>query len=822
MSDFDPEFKSPADHARELRKYGLQVVPALSPKAGAQWKRPAIKWREHETALADDRTFNGWFTGYRGANIGILTGNCSGRLLVIDLDTHKGPEANDWYNTQLTVHNNGMELETVEQMTGGGGRQLFFFYPVWWKAPTCKFPVIHVDIRGEGGFVVCAPSMHESGTPYQWVYGKEPWSMEISMAPDWLLAAIDALVAKYGGRAPQNAVHGHQSVLRTETPEYPRTLSGRLRDGREGYMTALIWATCVELRADSPIKAHFREEQDEAFRHYVDGVAPRVKGPGTDEQRLEAEGRGRTLFDIKWTYALDQWDTNLMEAASSRPKQPEPFQVEYHDPTTGEIIEVSEADPAPPEAQHNVFDPWAHNPTPDFPLDTLPPKVRQFVRTVALSTGGDINAVAMCALATAASAIDQQFRLRMKRTGGWLVPPRLWVMLNGDPSSKKSPIMQECLKPLQAVEREVDKRYAREHAKWKATAKESGDPPPPKPPRYTTNSITTEKLGDILSRQDRGICVAQDELSGWIGSMDAYRSKGSEADKAFWATAYNGHRFKIDRVTRGEVIVENLICNIIGGIQPNTIKKFGDLTDNGLLQRFLIVLMRQGELSQEVEDDMAYIQWDALIRRLTTIQPNTLTASQEALEAFSEFQVRSNSLQRMQALGGAFTTFVGKLDGVMGSLALILHLMHGGHAEPVTGEAAHAAKRIVDEFIIPHAHAFHSEATAKGEWDELRALAGYILTSDKLRFTPSDITTNVRSTRGMSSWDIAQKVSPLVAAGWLDEDRAKGGVLKGWVMVEGVREVLDSRRQEQAARRREAFEVLAALKQAKSEGDSKS
>jgi len=131
---FDPEFASPADHARELRRHGLQAVPAMPPNGTTQWKRPSIKWREHEHELAPADVFSGWSWG---TNIGIITGSASGHVVVIDLDTHKGPAAMQWWHGVLHIHNSGMEPETVEQITGGGGRQLLFRYPATWQAPTC-------------------------------------------------------------------------------------------------------------------------------------------------------------------------------------------------------------------------------------------------------------------------------------------------------------------------------------------------------------------------------------------------------------------------------------------------------------------------------------------------------------------------------------------------------------------------------------------------------------------------------------------------------------------------------------------------------------
>jgi Protein of unknown function (DUF3987)/Bifunctional DNA primase/polymerase, N-terminal len=822
MSDFDPEFASVAAYAREYRRNGLQAVPALSPAPGIQWKRPAIKWREHETTLADQATFDRWFARHNSGNIGYLTGESSGRVFTCDYDTQKGPEADQWWQGLLAVHNNGMDIETPTLRTGGGGIQRIFRYPPHWRPPTCKTP-IHIDIRGIGGFAVLPPSLHESGKHYEWLPGLAPWEVEIAMAPQWLMDAIDALGAKYGGKAPGSLTDGHQPLVRTQTPNVPTTLSGKLLDGREEYMARVVWAAVVDLRADSPIRVgDFAAECEEVYQRYADHVASRLGASLPRDEALEREGRGRSLFREKWIYALGQWDGAVKEAVAAREVQPRKVEVEYIDPKTGEVLDDLPEDKTTAQEvriSHTVFDPWDQSPVPDFPLDVLPFKVADFIRVTAKSTGGDINAVAMTALVSCATAIDQSYRLKMKRTGTWRVPPRLWVMLVGDPSSKKTPIIQNCLAPIIGIERELDRAYLAEYARWKK-AHEDGDPEPEKPRRFTANSITIEKVAEILSRQGSGITVINDELGGWIGTLDGSKGRGGEADKGFWAEAYNGGRYRTDRIGRGEAVVENLCCNFIGGLQPSMMERLGALNDNGLLQRFLPVMMRQGDVSADV-DDLALSFWETLLARLSSYAGCTMTASPAGMEVFTGFERRCNELQRMTSLGAQFCTFVGKLMGLQGSLALILHLIDNGWDSPVSEGSAEAATRILEEFVIPHALAFYRSSSDQTNWESIRNVASYVITSDKDRFTPSDFMAHVRSMRGLSAWEIGQRVAPLVAAGWLDEDRPKGAALRGWVMVDGVRDVLSERREEQIRRRREAFEIVSTMGRRRVKNSSK-
>ena len=99
---FDPDFADPTEWARMYRSVGMQVVPAMSHKENRQqWKRPALpKWRELESELIPDFTFERWY-GEEGEharrnNMGLIAGACSNGIFVVDLDLHKDVRAQAW------------------------------------------------------------------------------------------------------------------------------------------------------------------------------------------------------------------------------------------------------------------------------------------------------------------------------------------------------------------------------------------------------------------------------------------------------------------------------------------------------------------------------------------------------------------------------------------------------------------------------------------------------------------------------------------------------------------------------------------------------
>lgn len=360
--DFDDEFASTADYARVYRNFSLQVVPAFNPNETKEWKRPALQnWRGLQHTLVDQETFDSWY-GPNGAhltrtNIGILTGECSGRLFVVDLDEHKGPEAGLWWQEMCDRQERAGEIEeTVTQITGGGGRQIFFRAPEGWTPPTSKQPVYHVDIRGQGGFVVCAPSKHISGRRYEWVDGLAPHEVDIAVAPRWFCEQLDILFGSSGVDPLTGAPTASGPRVRTDTPSEVLHPFGGLVDGREEKMTRMVWARVLDLHRDCPIgppsEAEIAEEARELFAEYVNAVHPRINRPGVAKEiLLEEEGRGWTLFCGKLRAALRQWDGKVAREAAKLPPKPNRVQA------FAEALRPPPKPETPPAEEPRVFNP---------------------------------------------------------------------------------------------------------------------------------------------------------------------------------------------------------------------------------------------------------------------------------------------------------------------------------------------------------------------------------------------------------------------------------------------------------------------------------
>ena len=132
-----------------------------------------------------------WWMDHPTANIGIWTGPESG-IWVLDVDIdHENGKLGDTSLEELEDIHEKLP-STVEAITGGGGRHLFFKYPTNQiiKSGTNVIGE-NLDIRGVGGYVIVEPSSHQSGGNYVWEGSSDPLAgAKVVGAPDRLINLI--------------------------------------------------------------------------------------------------------------------------------------------------------------------------------------------------------------------------------------------------------------------------------------------------------------------------------------------------------------------------------------------------------------------------------------------------------------------------------------------------------------------------------------------------------------------------------------------------------------------------------------------------------
>lgn len=210
-----------------------------------------------------------WWKKWPWANVGIVTGRLSG-VVVVDIDPRHG--GNDALDDLFVKH--GAFPETVEVMTGGGGRHFYFKSPAHDVKNSAGLIGAGIDVRGENGYVLAPPSEHISGNRYEWEASSEPSMVGLADMPSWLSDYLNK-------PAPAKDVHVHHGE--------PGQSSVIAEGGRDNFMTACAgamrrWgmthqAIVAALRADNEIRYSPPMEEHEIQRIAKSVMRyPQVKG----------------------------------------------------------------------------------------------------------------------------------------------------------------------------------------------------------------------------------------------------------------------------------------------------------------------------------------------------------------------------------------------------------------------------------------------------------------------------------------------------------------------------------------------------------------
>lgn len=208
---------SVADVARDFLRRGWSVIPVL-----AREKRPAIRWMEFQHRRPQEAELERWFRRWPESNIGIVTGAVSG-LVVLDVDRcHGGSDSLDRLERR-----HGRLPWTLEAITGGEGRHLYFAHPGGLVRNEVGFAP-GVDLRGDGGYVVAPPSRHASGRRYRWAPRRSPSETAVADMPAWLLREIRDSARRTGHRFEHWRRLVHEGVAEGERNDTIASLCGHL------------------------------------------------------------------------------------------------------------------------------------------------------------------------------------------------------------------------------------------------------------------------------------------------------------------------------------------------------------------------------------------------------------------------------------------------------------------------------------------------------------------------------------------------------------------------------------------------------------------
>jgi len=403
-------------------------------------------------------------------------------------------------------------------------------------------------------------------------------------------------------------------------------------------------------------------------------------------------------------------------------------------------------------------------PVPQFDPDLLPVAVRAWCVDAADGLQVPLDFTAIPAMVGLAGVIGRRIGIAMKRNADWIERPLLWGCVVGRPSSGKSPALmptRRLLERLAKAEHEGHQAALREyqaaclvsearaanakkaiqaalkdgdHKRAQAQAEAAAfDEKAPPEPRILVNDATVEKLGELLNDNPNGLLQFRDELAGWLASLDR---EGHEGYRAFWLETWNGSgSFTVDRIGRGTTRIESCAMCILGGMQPGKLAEYvrgavkGGFADDGLIQRFQLAvhpdLPSSWRYTDRAPDHAAEeAAWEAF-QRLRNLDPAAVGAEHpegsdipflrfddEAQDLYVEWLTKHMTRLRQEEEPPWMESHLAKYQGLVGRLALVLHLADGCEG-PVSAATLKRAVAWTD-YLEGHARRIYSPAGDSG------------------------------------------------------------------------------------------------------------
>jgi len=461
-------------------------------------------------------------------------------------------------------------------------------------------------------------------------------------------------------------------------------------------------------------------------------------------------------------------------------------------PSAGEIPpaprQVDTACAAIPEVWPEPVDPFVEHAAPQFPVDHLPKAMADYCHELSAQSGFDAGGYGFAMLVAASNLIDHRARLSI---GPLNVPAFLWGGLVASAGAGKSPIMSAAMKFAHRVNDDLvraslQKREAFIKECTGMTPKEIAllDQPPWK--QLIASDTTIEALGVLLKDNPTGLLLAYDELSEFVGRMDAYNG-GTGKDRGTYLQAFDGGSKTINRKSSiVPLVVENFSVGVLAGVQPEKLaemfKKSGGA--DGLFQRFIVyALPRPGDVNYVASlGTFTETNCGQVFERLYEWSRNGLIAKLTVDAAVLPLMENYHRHVRIIAQRTPSSRLAEHYDKFPGFLARILFALHcmecaarGRFSAVVTAETFNRAHAIA-HVLYRHSEAVYEALGQEGAGSSklMKAACEAILTKGWTQFKWGDLTRN--------------------ATGWQEaDDRQAHGAIDLLIEFDWLREVMPER-----------------------------
>jgi hypothetical protein len=238
------------------------------------------------------------------------------------------------------------------------------------------------------------------------------------------------------------------------------------------------------------------------------------------------------------------------------------------------------------------------------------------------------------------------------------------------------------------------------------------------------------------------------------------------------------------------------------------------MTDDGLMQRFMVVIGSNAPEHDRMEDALANRGFADLVDHLHRIQPSgeVVRLSDGAHDVRERLNAYAAELADYPALPGGLRSHLGKWSGLFARLLLVYHAVEcaGEGAHPVSRQVrrstAEQVERLMRRFLLPHALAYYTDVLGgSGDLEHARWIAGHILSKGLAAISNRELVQAYKQWRGMEDWRRQRVMQLLEDMSWvspvLEDGRAGRRGATNWAVNAAVHTDFAKRAAAEAERR---------------------
>lgn len=380
---------------------------------------------------------------------------------------------------------------------------------------------------------------------------------------------------------------------------------------------------------------------------------------------------------------------------------------------------------------------------PIFNIDCLPKVIADYVDNLANAMQQPKQYIATSCLVSMAGLLGNKACLDIDNRQ---IYPILWGMLIGDSGTGKTPSINEPMKPIKEIDKQLFDDYLKDYANYqtslelyeielktlKTNLKDCKDehkkqsvrkeieafknqkPLKPYSREICINTATKEALlSQLADDSPNGLILEIDELMDFIQSI--IKSEKIE-DHKLYVEAYNNGSFKSKTISRGTQNIDNVTISIIGGVQTQRLIDFTNkYNGSGLLARFQLIPIAEKQQRTYKDIKLGFdikSSYDNLLNNLKQIpqrfsivdnekvkaEPKKYSYTSEAKSLYIDWFNNNEKVKNESGQSDLMIEYLGKATNTFHALALIYHLADNHDSDHINKEVVQKVVATLDYF----------------------------------------------------------------------------------------------------------------------------